>query len=92
MAARIGTPERWATRAATIERGHLSAIDAAAVDSWFSAGYRERHPDDWTGWRTMLLRTSKDGYLATCAAVRDADLCRAAAAIRAPSLCLRGDA
>ncbi len=91
-AARIGTPERWAARIEAVERGGLAAIADTAVDGWFSPGFRERHPDEWTGWRTMLLRTPVDGYLATCAALRDTDLSREAGQIQARCLCVGGDA
>ncbi len=90
-AARIGTRESWATRIAAVERDGLAGIADTVVDGWFTHGFRERRPDDWTGWRTMLLRTPADGYIATCAALRDADLSAAAATIRAPTLCLAGD-
>ena len=90
-AVRIGTPERWAERIEAVERGGLAAIADMTVNSWFSPGFRERHPDEWAGWRTMLLRTSIDGYLVTCAALRDVDLSHSAAQIEAPCLCVAGD-
>ena len=39
----------------------------------------------------MLTRTSKDGYVASCEAIREADLREAARAIKTPSLVLCGD-
>ena len=90
-AARIGTQESWSTRIEAVERGGLAGIADAVVDGWFTHGFRERYSDDWTGWRTMLLRTPPDGYIATCAAIRDADLSAEAATIRAPTLCVAGN-
>ena len=90
-APRIGTAESWATRIEAVERGGLAAVADAALERWFAPGYRRRCPDEWAGWRTMLLRTPADGYLAMCAAIRDADLTTGAAAIQAPCLCVAGD-
>ena len=42
------------------------------------------------GWRNMLVRTPVEGYVGTCAALRDADLTAAAASLRLPVRCLCG--
>ena len=39
----------------------------------------------------MLVRSPVEGYVATCAAIRDADLSSEAAKIRVPTLCVVGD-
>jgi pimeloyl-ACP methyl ester carboxylesterase len=39
----------------------------------------------------MLVRTPAEGYIATCKALRDADLRSDACRISAPTLCLVGD-
>jgi pimeloyl-ACP methyl ester carboxylesterase len=39
----------------------------------------------------MLVRTPVEGYVGTCAAIRDADLTADAGRIRVPTLCVAGD-
>ena len=39
----------------------------------------------------MLTRTPLEGYVACCAAIRDADLTEAARGISVPTLCMVGD-
>lgn len=90
-AARIGSPALWEARIAAIGASGLAAIADGILERWFSAGFRRDRTTELAGWRNMLVRTPADGYAATCAAIRDADLTGAVAAIRAPALCLVGD-
>ncbi len=90
-AARIGTPEGWAARIEAVERDGLEAIAEAVLERWFARWFRAQRPEALAGWRNMLVRTPVAGYVATCAAIRDADLAADAAAIRAPCLCVVGD-
>ena len=90
-AARIGTEESWDARIAAIEAGGIEAIADATLERWFTADYRGRRPADLAGWRAMLTRTPKQGYLAACGALKRADLRPYAPAIRVPTLCLVGD-
>ena len=39
----------------------------------------------------MLVRTPVEGYVGTCAAIRDADLTRSTSALTIPTLCVVGD-
>jgi 3-oxoadipate enol-lactonase len=88
---KIGTPERWATRIATVRQNGLDSIADAVLDLWFSAQYREASSTALCGWRNMLVRTPVDGYLGACAAIRDTDLSSEVASIEAPTLCISGD-
>src|SRR5260370_24506406 len=88
---RIGTPAFWAERFATVEAGGIEAIADAIMQRWFTQSYREKRSDALVGWRAMLTRTPKAGYLAACGATRDADLTPHAKAIRAPTLCVVRD-
>lgn len=87
----IGTRELWSDRIATVERDGMSAIAESVLARWVSPGFRERRPADFAGWRNMLERCPPQGYAASCAAVRDADLSADAPAIRAPTLVVVGD-
>ena len=87
---RIGTPESWQARIATVEQHGLEAIADQVMERWFSPTYRATATDDVAGWRTMVVRTTVPGYVAACAAIRDADLEPAARAVQLPVLCLCG--
>ena len=88
---KIGTPAFWADRFASVEAGGIESIADGIMQRWFTAGYREKQSDALVGWRAMLTRTPKAGYLAACGAIRDADLTAHAKTIRVPTLCIVGD-
>jgi len=90
-AAKIGTPELWAERIAAVERGGIEPIAENVLQRWFTPAFRETRKDELSGWRNMLVRTPSQGYAATCAAIRDADLTPDAGMIAVPTLCVAGD-
>lgn len=90
-AAKIGTPESWAARIAAIEVGGIEAVADGVLERWFTANFRANRADDLVGWRAMLTRTTKQGYLAACGALARADFRAHAALLRLPTLCLVGD-
>lgn len=89
--AKIGDVASWDARIAAVEREGLASIADGVLERWFTDAYRSGAPVAMRGWRNMLTRQPPEGYAATCAAIRDADLRAAAATIRAPTLCLVGD-
>ncbi|MDQ6436246.1 3-oxoadipate enol-lactonase [Mesorhizobium sp. LHD-90] len=89
--AKIGTPESWADRIAAIDAGGIDAIAETVLERWFTPSFHRNRATELAGWRNMLLRTPRAGYVATCAAIRDADLRPGAASITAPTLCVAGD-
>jgi 3-oxoadipate enol-lactonase len=90
-AAKIGDYQSWDARIAAIEAGGVEAIADGVLQRWFTADFRTRCADALTGWRTMLVRTPKPGYLAACGALKRADLRPYARAIAVPTLCLVGE-
>jgi 3-oxoadipate enol-lactonase len=90
-AAKIGTAESWDERVAEVERGGIEAIADSILQRWFTADFRARRSDELTGWRAMLTRTPKHGYLAACGALKRADLRAHLPAIAVPTLCLVGE-
>ena len=91
-AAKIGTDESWDARIADIDRGGIEAIADSILERWFTADFRANRMDELAGWRAMLTRTPKQGYLAACGALKRADLRPYAGTIRAATLCLAGEA
>ncbi len=88
---KIGTAAMWSERIDAIRAGGIGSIADAILSRWFSASFHRDRPDELAGWRNMLTRTPLDGYLACCAAIRDADLTAAARTFAVPTLCMVGD-
>jgi 3-oxoadipate enol-lactonase len=88
---RIGTAEAWNARIVAVEAGGLDAILDPVMERWFTPAYRRPGNAAYAGYRNMLARQSAAGYVATCAAIRDADYTCAATAVEVPALCLVGD-
>ena len=88
---RFGDPQPWNDRIEAIRSGGIAAVRDGVMERWFSPDFRRDNADAVAGWATMLERTTIDGYLGTCAALRDADLGEEAAALAVPTLCLGGD-
>jgi 3-oxoadipate enol-lactonase len=90
-AAKIGDDESWDARIAQIECGGIDAIADFILQRWFTNEFRARRSPELAGWRAMLTRTSKQGYLAACGALKRADLRPYAGAIEVQTLCLVGE-
>ncbi len=89
-APRIGSLEMWRQRMDAIEAQGLAGIADAIMERWFSKTFRGAHPEELSAWRAMLTRTPQEGYLGTCAALRDTDLSDSTAQLRLPTLWLCG--
>lgn len=89
-APQIGTPAMWNTRIAQVQENGLTGIADSVLERWFSAQFRKARPHELAGWRTLLVRTPPQGYIATCAAIRDADLSVETGAIAVPTLVVVG--
>lgn len=87
---RIGSDALWNQRIAQIQEYGIESIADGILERWFSAGFRRANPAAVRGWRNMLVRTPAEGYIGTCAALRDADLTEAAGQLRMPVRCLGG--
>jgi 3-oxoadipate enol-lactonase len=90
-AAKIGTEESWRQRIDAVARGGIEAIADSVLQRWFTADFRARRKDELAGWRLMLARVPRDGYIAACGAQQRVDLRADAARIRVPTLCVVGD-
>jgi 3-oxoadipate enol-lactonase len=88
---KIGTPDMWNARIDTVTRKGIAAMSDAILERWFTPGYRVPENADFIGYSAMLTRTTVDGYVGTCAALRDADLTESTRALRLPVLLIVGD-
>jgi 3-oxoadipate enol-lactonase len=89
-AARMGTTAGWSERIAAVRAGGMQAVAGAVTARWFTEDFRTRAPDAVRSIEQQLLDTSTDGYVACCAAVRDADLRSTVSTIHSPTLVLAG--
>lgn len=89
-APKVGDAAFWSDRMGRVAAGGMEAIADAVMLRWFPETLRPNRETELTGWRNLLLRSPADGYIATCAALRDADLSAEIAAINTPTLVLVG--
>ena len=88
--ARIGSAEAWQQRIDKVRADGVNSLVQMTMERWFAAGFRERCKADVSGYSLMLRQTSADGYIGTCAALRDADFRQAVTGIHKPTLVLCG--
>jgi 3-oxoadipate enol-lactonase len=86
----IGPPEAWNARIDAVRNGGMAAIVDAVLARWFTAPFLAQATDAVARTREMLLGTPADGYVASCAAVRDMDQRESAAHIAVPTLVIAG--
>lgn len=89
-APKIGDLESWQDRIDAIDANGLDSIGDAVMERWFSPKFRAEHPAATAGWKNLLTRTTKEGYLGCCAAIRDADLTASTHALDFPTLVICG--
>jgi 3-oxoadipate enol-lactonase len=84
--ARLGPPEMWAERAATVREQGVEAVADAGIGRWLTPGFIERRPDVAAKVRAMLVATPDEGYAACCGVIERMDLVAQLGTIRAPTL------
>jgi 3-oxoadipate enol-lactonase len=89
-AARIGTVEGWNERIARVHSEGLSGIADEAMTRWFTDAFGQRAAARVTEMRSALAATSAEGYIASCAALRDSDLSAVLPLIEAPVMVICG--
>ena len=88
---KIGTDESWNARIAAVEQNGIGSIADGVMKMWFTPAFHEKKAAELAGYRNMVSRQSLQGYVATCAAIRDVDYTEAARRIAVPVLCVVGD-
>jgi 3-oxoadipate enol-lactonase len=89
-AARIRNRESWSERIDLVRTRGLEPIADETVARWFVTGVAKHNAVVVAGYRRMLMRTPLEGYLGTCAALRDEDLTPHLARITQPVLVVCG--
>jgi 3-oxoadipate enol-lactonase len=89
-APKIGKLDVWTERIRAVREGGTKAVAQQVVDRWFTPEFHDKHPDQITKTRQMIETTSTDGYVGSCAAVRDFDFWEQVGAIRGLTLVIAG--
>ena len=89
-AAKIGAPEMWNARIATVLKEGMKNVAAAAVERWFTPAFRAKNPSLIAHVQKVLETTSPEGYASCSAAVRDFDFREKLNQIRTPTLIISG--
>lgn len=91
-AARIGTPEAWHDRAATVRSSGTSAVVEGSAQRWFAPGFLEREPAAGSALLHALREVDDTGYAAVCDALAGFDVRDRLAEVAAPVLAVAGSA
>ena len=89
--AKLGPPEMWADRAATVRAHGVDAIADAGIERWLSPGFIEREPQTAAWVRAMLAATPAEGYAGCCGVIERMDQLARLGEIRAPTLVIAGE-
>jgi 3-oxoadipate enol-lactonase len=84
--AKLGPPEMWADRAATVREHGVDAVADAGIERWLSPAFLEREPEIAARIRAMLASTPAEGYAACCGVIERMDQTARLGEIRAPTL------
>jgi 3-oxoadipate enol-lactonase len=90
-AAVIGSRSAWNARIDAVTKNGIENVADAVLGRWVTPEFRERAPGSVQRLRQMLLATSRAGYVAGCAAVRDMDLTESVAGVHVPTLVITGE-
>ena len=89
-AAKIGTADLWNARIDAIRKGGMAAVASSVLARWFTPALLEQPTPMVARLQASFERTSADGYVACCAAVRDMDQRSALSGIHVPTLVIAG--
>ena len=84
---KLGTAEFWNDRIDKVRTQGLEAYAEPILSRWFTPSLST---SDWRGYHNMLSRTPAEGYIGTCAAIRDADFRDVAKGVQTPALVITG--
>ena len=87
-AAKIGHPQLWADRIASVERHGMAALTDGIMERWFSAPFRQS--DAVQPWREMVESQNPKGYAGICAAISGTDFMTPTSGLRLPTLGIAG--
>ena len=88
--AKIGEPEGWHERAATVRASGTPVMVTGSAERWFAAGFLAAHADVATGLLQALQHADREGYAQICEALAGFDVRARLAEIDVPVLAVAG--
>lgn len=82
----------WDTRIQTVLAQGSTALAEGTLQRWFTPQFHQEHPEKVDRIRSLILETSREGYAACCAAIRDMDQRESIKNITAKTLVIGGTA
>jgi 3-oxoadipate enol-lactonase len=89
-AAHVAGADMWNNRIRMAREGGMEGVAEGSAERWFTRNFREREPGKVERVMAMVRATPLEGYVATCAAVRDMDLREAVRGITNKVLLIAG--
>ncbi len=87
----IGNAQAWNARILAVRSAaSTKSVAPSVVERWFTPEFRATNPDAVAKTKEMIESTNPDGYMASCAAVRDFNFWPEVTAIHAPTLAIAG--
>jgi 3-oxoadipate enol-lactonase len=87
---KFGSADLWNARIEKVKGGGMKAVASMVLERWLTPEYRSAHPKETQNVLAMLESANPEGYVACCAAVRDADMHNQLKNIAVPSLIVAG--
>ncbi|MDN4172051.1 alpha/beta fold hydrolase [Nocardioides sp. SOB77] len=91
-AARLGSPESWSERAATVRERGTEALVEASTRRWFGPGFVEGEPERAAALLRSLTDADDEGYAAVCGALAGFDARGRLGEVAVPVLAVGGSA
>ncbi|WP_306368746.1 4-carboxymuconolactone decarboxylase [Nocardiopsis sp. CC223A] len=88
--ARIGEPDGWRERAATVRASGTPAVVEASAKRWFAPGFAEREPGTVAALLHVLQDADAEGYALVCEALAGFDVRDRLGEVTAPVLAVAG--
>ncbi len=80
----------WQDRIETVRAGGLDSVLDATLERWFTADFRRRNEAMVNKVRGVVSATSRDGYIATCAAIKELNYLDRLGELTTPTLFIAG--
>lgn len=81
----------WEQRIAAATAGGMGAVAQGTLERWFTAPFRERHPDDVARVDRLIRSTNVQGYVGCSRAIMQLDVTAQIRQLRCPVLVVVGD-
>ncbi|MET0820528.1 MAG: alpha/beta hydrolase [Aeromicrobium sp.] len=89
--ARIGTPDTWHERAATVRASGTGAVVSGSAQRWFAPGFLDREPARGSALLHALQGTDAESYARVCEVLAGFDVTERLPEISAPVLAVAGE-